>query len=110
MVERTRPRSYGVGRGVEIVNARTLNDNRRVMYLGRSRYPSLDPSPFNKNVVRVSKSSSQSLNSWWNDPEIRRKRRVAKYKFYGAEGKVKQSLKKGFRWLGKKCAMIIRRI
>ncbi|KAF5481813.1 hypothetical protein F2P56_002435 [Juglans regia] len=39
-------------------------------------------------------------NSWsFNDPELQRKRRVASYKVYTVEGKVKGSLRKTFRWL-----------
>lgn len=44
---------------------------------------------------------------WWNDPEIKRKRRVAKYKLYSAEGKVKKSLKKSYKWIKIQCAKII---
>ncbi|XWS26666.1 hypothetical protein CRYUN_Cryun26dG0050100 [Craigia yunnanensis] len=35
----------------------------------------------------------------FNDPELQRKNRVASYKVYTVEGKVKGSFKKSFRWL-----------
>lgn len=54
-----------------------------------------------RSVVKKKKSMS-----WWNDPERKRKRRVARYKFYGTEGKLKRSLKKGFQWLKVKCIKI----
>ncbi|XP_065850185.1 uncharacterized protein [Euphorbia lathyris] len=34
-----------------------------------------------------------------NDPELQRKKRVAGYKVYAVEGKVKGSFKKSFRWI-----------
>uniref|UniRef100_A0A0D6QYW4 DUF3511 domain-containing protein n=2 Tax=Araucaria cunninghamii TaxID=56994 RepID=A0A0D6QYW4_ARACU len=46
----------------------------------------------------ISKSGSSKL--WgFNDPEVKRKKRVAGYKVYTVEGKVKGSFRKGFRWL-----------
>ncbi|KAF8089660.1 hypothetical protein N665_0500s0025 [Sinapis alba] len=52
-------------------------------------------------------SHSKTLKGWWNDPEIKRKRRVAKYKLYSAEGKVKKSLRKSYKWIKIQCAKII---
>ncbi|KAI3906458.1 hypothetical protein MKX01_029073 [Papaver californicum] len=43
---------------------------------------------------------SSSLKSWsFNDPELQRKKRVASYKVYAVEGKMKGSFRKSFRWL-----------
>eukprot|EP00249_Psilotum_nudum_P026705 c33255_g1_i1 orf=108-311(-) len=43
---------------------------------------------------------SKSLKSWsFNDPEVKRKRRVASYKLYTAEGRMKLSLRKSIKWL-----------
>ncbi|KAF8010433.1 hypothetical protein BT93_J1151 [Corymbia citriodora subsp. variegata] len=47
--------------------------------------------------------------SWWNNSEKKRKRRVARYKFYSVEGKFKASFKQGFRWLKRKCSTFARR-
>lgn len=58
-----------------------------------------------KVMKRSKKSSKVSIKSWWNDPEMKRKRRVASYKFYGAQG----NLKKSFRWFKTKCTMIVHR-
>ncbi|KAK8478092.1 hypothetical protein V6N13_063126 [Hibiscus sabdariffa] len=45
-------------------------------------------------------SSSSSSKSWgFNDPELQRKKRVASYKVYAVEGKMKGSLRKSFRWI-----------
>ena len=48
-----------------------------------------------------STSGSSSSKSNWSmaDPEFQRKKRVASYKMYSVEGKVKGSLRKSFRWL-----------
>ncbi|KAK6120402.1 hypothetical protein DH2020_045882 [Rehmannia glutinosa] len=40
-----------------------------------------------------------SRNWSFNDPELQRKKRVASYKVYTVEGKMKGSIKKSFRWL-----------
>ncbi|CAI0459687.1 unnamed protein product [Linum tenue] len=48
-----------------------------------------------------------SLKVWWNSPNSKRKRRVARYKLYAMEGKVKSSLKKSCRWVKQTCSRII---
>ncbi|XP_031278996.1 uncharacterized protein LOC116137446 [Pistacia vera] len=60
----------------------------------------------NNNVkdfkLKKGKSTSASSSSapWsFADPEFQRKKRVASYKMYSVEGKVKGSLRKSFRWL-----------
>jgi len=55
-----------------------------------------------------SSSSTQGNEKPWrfNDPEAKRKKRIAKYKVHSVEGKVKATLKKGLRWIKKKCSQI----
>ncbi|CAJ1972913.1 unnamed protein product [Sphenostylis stenocarpa] len=48
-----------------------------------------------KRMSRASISKSWSLS----DPEFQRKKRVASYKMYSVEGKVKGSFSKSFRWV-----------
>ncbi|KAK7397128.1 hypothetical protein VNO78_18295 [Psophocarpus tetragonolobus] len=60
--------------------------------------------PGERVQMAVTKSNS---TWWWNDAERKRKRRVAKYKLYAAEGKLKRSFKKGFRWFKIKCIKIV---
>ncbi|GAV81409.1 DUF3511 domain-containing protein [Cephalotus follicularis] len=49
-----------------------------------------------------------ALKSWsLNDPELQRKKRVASYKIYTVEGKVKGSLKKSFRWFKDRCNRVV---
>ncbi|XP_044961221.1 uncharacterized protein LOC123412332 [Hordeum vulgare subsp. vulgare] len=42
----------------------------------------------------------------FNDPEMKRRRRVAGYKAYAVTGKVKASLRRGLRWFKRKCSGI----
>ncbi|KAH7295554.1 hypothetical protein KP509_27G054600 [Ceratopteris richardii] len=46
-------------------------------------------------VISKSKSASWSMD----DPEMKRRRRVASYKVYAVEGRVKYSLRKSVRWI-----------
>ncbi|XP_004510407.1 uncharacterized protein [Cicer arietinum] len=41
--------------------------------------------------------------SFINDPELQRKKRVAGYKVYDVEGKMKGTFKKSFRWIKNTC-------
>lgn len=57
---------------------------------------------FNRDLkLKKGKSTSGSTSKSWSftDPEFQRKKRVANYKMYGVEGKVKASFRKSFRWL-----------
>ncbi|KAH6783004.1 ABC family ABC transporter [Perilla frutescens var. hirtella] len=51
--------------------------------------------------LKKGKSSNGSMSKSWsfNDPEFQRKRRVASYKVYSVEGKLKGSVRKSVRWL-----------
>ncbi|GMQ03729.1 hypothetical protein CsSME_00049414 [Camellia sinensis var. sinensis] len=51
--------------------------------------------------LKKRKSSIGSSSKSWGlkDPEFQRKKRVASYKAYAVEGKVKGSLRKSFKWL-----------
>ncbi|KAI4329119.1 hypothetical protein L6164_021419 [Bauhinia variegata] len=50
--------------------------------------------------IKKGKSTSKPSKSWsFSDPELQRKKRVAGYKVYAVEGKMKGSLRKSFRWI-----------
>ncbi|KAE8708712.1 protein HOTHEAD-like [Hibiscus syriacus] len=51
--------------------------------------------------IKKNKSSFGSSSKSWSftDPELQRKKRVASYKVYAVEGKMKGSLRKSFRWI-----------
>ncbi|KAE8715104.1 type 1 diacylglycerol acyltransferase [Hibiscus syriacus] len=64
----------------------------------------VQPSQLGKEIkikkTKSSLASSSSSKSWgFNDPELQRKKRVASYKVYAVEGKMKGSLRKSFRWI-----------
>ncbi|KAK8654803.1 hypothetical protein V6N13_107401 [Hibiscus sabdariffa] len=65
---------------------------------GASSYSQSHMAKSNMPKTTVSDSSSSCSRSW-SDPEFKRKKRVAAYKMYGAETKVKGSLGRTFRWL-----------
>lgn len=48
-----------------------------------------------------------SKNWSFNDPELLRKKRVASYKAYTVEGKMKGSIKKSFRWLKERYTLMV---
>ncbi|CAL9767298.1 unnamed protein product [Musa acuminata subsp. burmannicoides] len=56
-----------------------------------------------------STSGSSSSKSVWSlsDPELQRKKRVAGYKAYAVEGKMKGGLRKSFRWLKDRCTKVV---
>ncbi|KAL3531518.1 hypothetical protein ACH5RR_010840 [Cinchona calisaya] len=41
------------------------------------------------------------------DSEMKRRKRIAKYKVYSIEGRVKASIKNGLRWFKNKCSELI---
>ncbi|GLT90176.1 hypothetical protein SLE2022_081220 [Rubroshorea leprosula] len=102
-------KGYRGGRNLGIIDENTLRSVNRV-YVCRSQ-PSFDRSfdlfPVKKRAVKARKSSPHSIKSWWNDPEMKRKRRVARYKIYTLEGKIKGSIKKASRWIKKKCSKLV---
>ncbi|KAG7988716.1 hypothetical protein I3843_03G201400 [Carya illinoinensis] len=55
----------------------------------------------NDAKFKKGKSTNGTVSKSWSfsDPELQRKKRVASYKVYTVEGKVKGSLRKTFRWL-----------
>ncbi|XP_061374971.1 uncharacterized protein LOC133317153 [Gastrolobium bilobum] len=54
-------------------------------------------------------SAGSSFSKSWSlaDPEVQRKKRVASYKMYSVEGKVKGSFRKSFRWLKNKYSQVV---
>ncbi|XP_022720156.1 uncharacterized protein LOC111277974 [Durio zibethinus] len=107
-MEEFRP-SYEVSRGdggrnTEIIDTNMLKYVNKV-YFGRSQ-PSFDQNQVDKKKKKKS-SSTMSIKSWWNEPKMKRKRRLTKYKMYALEGKVKDSLKKGHRWIKNKYRKLV---
>ncbi|KAI0508025.1 uncharacterized protein LOC110099143 [Dendrobium catenatum] len=64
-------------------------------------YSTSDASSYSQKETKLNKSKNLSSfkGGWLNDPELQRKKRVAGYKVYSVEGKVKGSFRKSFRWI-----------
>ncbi|XP_039041156.1 uncharacterized protein LOC120179692 [Hibiscus syriacus] len=62
-----------------------------------------------KEIKIKNKSSSGSSSKSWSftDPEMQRKKRVASYKVYAVEGRMKGSLRKSFRWIKDTCTQVV---
>ncbi|KAL9239741.1 hypothetical protein vseg_014035 [Gypsophila vaccaria] len=60
--------------------------------------------PYQLGTSRSNRDTKKGKKTWGrlNDPEMKRKKRVVKYKVYSMEGKVKASIKKGLRWFKNK--------
>ncbi|XP_057524983.1 uncharacterized protein LOC130804532 [Amaranthus tricolor] len=54
------------------------------------------------NKLKKSKTISTSKVWCFSDPEFKRKKRVASYRAYTVEGKVKRSFRKSFSWIKEK--------
>ncbi|KAM3752508.1 hypothetical protein ACB098_03G024300 [Castanea mollissima] len=95
-MEHSRYRSNGAGgRNQKILTVRNLTENK--IYVGCR--PPFDPRMINQNGTNKSSRTSYTLQvkKWWNDPESKRRRRVAKYMLYSTElGRIKNSPKKGY--------------
>ncbi|KNA17264.1 hypothetical protein SOVF_081590 [Spinacia oleracea] len=52
-----------------------------------------------KKGKSVNNASSSKAGWCFSDPEMQRKKRVASYKSYSVEGKIKRSFSKSFRWI-----------
>lgn len=59
--------------------------------------------------LKKGKSTGGSASKSWrfSDPEVQRKKRVASYKTYSVEAKVKGSFRKSFRWIKDRCNLLI---
>ncbi|KAK3194217.1 hypothetical protein Dsin_025527 [Dipteronia sinensis] len=101
-------RSYGGDRRLEIVSGKSFSSGFGSNQIYVTQYTSPDRGAVHPRAIRPSYSASSSTKPWgFTDPEMRRKKRIAKYKVYTVEGKVKASLRKGLRWIKNKCSEIV---
>lgn len=92
----------GSDRRLEVVSGKNFNAANQ-MY--QSDQP---PIPF--RVTRLSRSTGAAVAAkpWgFTDGEMKRRKRIAKYKSYAIEGKVKASIRNGMRWIKNKCSQIV---
>ncbi|KAF9607218.1 hypothetical protein IFM89_033425 [Coptis chinensis] len=97
--------AYGLSRKIEIVKGKEYSAKQTFkMALSHSSNDAARPNPVQlKRISKTKKPSSWSLKN----PEAKRKKRIAQYKFYSVEGKVKSSFRNGFRWIKNKCSQIV---
>ncbi|XP_048336358.1 uncharacterized protein LOC125424085 [Ziziphus jujuba] len=86
----------------EIVSGKSYGARQTQAYSSSS--PGLPPIP--THAARQSQSDSKPWS--FKDPESKRRKRIYKYKVYSVEGKVKDSVRKGLRWIKNKCSQIVR--
>ncbi|CAO2841526.1 uncharacterized protein LOC130814668 [Amaranthus tricolor] len=125
MGEYYRSRSYGNGR-MEMENYYIENGNgwEKPTNLGASNgvnfqdlrcqsasYSGTVPNQQIPKELKKGKSANASSSSkagWcFSDPEMQRKKRVASYKAYSVEGKIKRSFSKSFRWIKDRCSHMV---
>lgn len=84
------------GRGLAVVSGKAYSASR-------TNIPRLPPPPgarWRAVGGGGSLTTSSGPATWWAaDAEAKRQRRVARYKIYAVEGKVKASIRKGLRWV-----------
>ncbi|URD80690.1 hypothetical protein MUK42_02344 [Musa troglodytarum] len=110
-------RAYGPGAGdrrLEIVKGNVFSANQTSYYAADRDRPPSPPPPRRRSPdppfppPRRSGLSPAGSSAWcFSDPEAKRRRRVASYKAYAVEGKVKASFRKGFRWIKFKCSELV---
>ncbi|KAL5700959.1 hypothetical protein ACHQM5_026349 [Ranunculus cassubicifolius] len=107
--------SYGFSRKIEIVKGKEYSANQAYIVATRPpparnslEYPTLTlPGQNRSKAQRGTKPKKKRFSLSLSDPELKRKKRIVKYKYYVVEGKVKDGFKRGVRWIKKKCSMIV---
>ncbi|KAL2338738.1 hypothetical protein Fmac_013184 [Flemingia macrophylla] len=104
-MEDFRSKSYGDGR-MQIENYSGGNNMQDLRCHSASYASSVHP---NDAKFKKGKSTNAATSKTWtfSDPELQRKKRVASYKVYAVEGKLKGSLRKSFKWLKDRCNRVV---
>ncbi|XP_061361685.1 uncharacterized protein LOC133305472 isoform X1 [Gastrolobium bilobum] len=115
-MEDFRSKSYGDGRmQIETYSGGGMQDLRcHSASYASSVYPTQTQTQTqtqmgNDAKFKKGKSTNGSTSKSWSfsDPELQRKKRVASYKVYAVEGKLKGSLRKSFKWLKDRCNRVV---
>ncbi|PNX91534.1 hypothetical protein L195_g047665 [Trifolium pratense] len=88
--------SYSSERRIEIVSGRSYGFSQNY-YASRG------------DVTRASHDGGVPVAKPWsfNDAQTKRRKRIARYKVYAVEGKVKETLRNGIRWIKHTCSRIV---
>ncbi|CAF2093188.1 hypothetical protein BRARA_E00048 [Brassica rapa] len=100
-------RTYVVDRRTEIVSGKGYGVGGSNQIYGTQDFPPSLQTPPGEVAARRSNASSTRPSWGVNDAEMKRKKRIARYKAYTVEGKVKSTFKNGFRWIKNKCYQIV---
>ena len=61
-----------------------------------------------KKMKKMKSTNGKATKGWsFSDPEMQRKKRIAGYKVYTMEGKMKGSIRKSFRWIKNTCTQVV---
>ncbi|KAM0969840.1 hypothetical protein ACFX13_018300 [Malus domestica] len=112
---RSQLESYNVGSGSAGPASSGVNGMQDLRCYSASYATSVSPQQQqtqagnNGEKIRKGKSANGSATKSWSlsDPELQRKKRVASYKVYTVEGKLKGSFRKSFRWLKETCNRVV---
>ncbi|KAI3460771.1 hypothetical protein Pfo_017434 [Paulownia fortunei] len=92
---------------LEIMSGRGYYSNGDHIYM-TTRPWSPDSPPIPPAAARSSQVAAAAAKPWgFSDPEMKRRKRMARYKMYRVEGRVKASIRIGLRWIKIKCSEII---
>lgn len=102
-------RSGGGERRLEIVSGRGhYHSNSNQIYSAASCPRTPDSPPEAIRPSAAAETVASSSKPWgFCDPEMKRRKRIARYKVYTVEGRMKTSIRNGFRWIKNKCSEII---
>lgn len=95
------------GSGYRYVGGQWRHETVSGKSYGASHTSVPDPITIPPRVPRTSHIDSKPWN--FNDPEMKRKKRIYKYKAYTVEGNVKASVRRGLNWIKNKCSQIVHR-
>ncbi|CAL0323682.1 unnamed protein product [Lupinus luteus] len=100
MEDHNRSKSYSNGQMMQIDN-----------YYGEpKRSYSVSHAQTQMGPIDLKLKKGKSMSKSWSslaDPEFQRKKRIASYKMYSVEGKVKGTLRKSFKWLKVKYTQMV---
>ncbi|KAF1867681.1 hypothetical protein Lal_00050114 [Lupinus albus] len=115
-MEELRSKSYGDGRNMQIetysggTTSSGIHGMQDLRCYSASYASSVHPTQTQNDVkFKRGKSTNGSISKSWSfgDPELQRKKRVASYKVYAVEGKLKGSLRKSFKWIKDRCNRVV---
>ncbi|CAH8320651.1 unnamed protein product [Eruca vesicaria subsp. sativa] len=99
--------AYIVDRRTEVVSGKGYGVGGSNQIYGTHEFPPSFQPPPGEEAARRSNASSTRPSWGVKDAEMKRKKRIARYKAYTVEGKVKSTFKNGFRWIKNKCSRIV---